>query len=281
MLRALGFSNYDRLLIINADDFGITRQANRAIIDLLEKKYITSASLIAAAEFTEEAISLCNQSEHANVGVHLTLTDGYKPVSSEDEVKTLLDENGRFFGDPYFVETKADRDHVKKELSKQIEKLISLGIDPTHLDSHQGSLLGLHTGHDFMDIVFDLCEMFGLPFLFPKNIVNQPFFSKKQKESFVHIIGRAEDRKLPLIDDMISSPYELKEGESYLKYKSKMIRAIEGLTPGITQLVVHPEVIDGGKSTTAFPIKREMEYMLLQDPDVLETIRQEGIITIS
>ncbi|MGZ9583703.1 ChbG/HpnK family deacetylase [Paenibacillus marinisediminis] len=280
----LGYSKSERLIIINADDYGINRRANEAIYDLMQSNQKISTSLIVPADEVQEATELCNKLHNPQVGIHLTLTGAHQPVSPSDQVDSLVDENGYFHSDSYEVEIKADREQVRLELQSQIEKAISLGIDPTHLDNHQGSLLGLMTGRDFIDAVFDICEMYGLPFLFPRNIVEKPFFTNEQKARFSQIIQLADDRNIPLIDDMITPPYQLQEGETYESFKVMMMKAMKDMKPGITQVVIHPETTEwnsDGSSSAAGNIKRVMEYRLFTDPELWSFIQQEGISIVT
>jgi predicted glycoside hydrolase/deacetylase ChbG (UPF0249 family) len=244
-----GFSIKDRLMIINADDFGVNHQANKAIFQLLETNSISSASVMVPADSFPEAVGLCKGKNNVHVGIHLTLTGGYKPISPIEKMSTLLNEQGSFHHNPIEVEKNADPEEVRLELQSQIELAIASGLNPTHLDNHQGSLLGLQTGNDFMDIVFDLCEQYKLPFLFPKRIIEQSFFSANQINHFTQILNMAIQRGIPLIDDMISLSYELQNGETYDSFKAMMMKAIRESKPGITQILIHPEISESPENT--------------------------------
>ena len=74
MIRKLGFGIDDRLLIINADDFGITKGTNEAIVNLFEEKSITSTSIMIPCPDSNEALEIGNSKGITNIGIHLTLT---------------------------------------------------------------------------------------------------------------------------------------------------------------------------------------------------------------
>jgi predicted glycoside hydrolase/deacetylase ChbG (UPF0249 family) len=207
------------------------------------------------ADSFPEAVGLCKGKNNVHVGIHLTLTGGYKPISPIEKVRL--------------------------ELQSQIELAIASGLNPTHLDNHQGSLLGLQTGNDFMDIVFDLCEQYKLPFLFPKRIIEQSFFSANQINHFTQILNMAIQRGIPLIDDMISLSYELQNGETYDSFKAMMMKAIRESKPGITQILIHPEISESPENTNKQANKRGLEYNLFLDPDIKQLLEQEKITTIS
>ena len=65
-----------RQLILNADDFGLTPGVNRAIVELVASGCLTSATLMAAAPATEEAIQLARCTQGLGVGCHIVLVDG-------------------------------------------------------------------------------------------------------------------------------------------------------------------------------------------------------------
>lgn len=129
----------ERLLIVNADDFGLSLEANQAIMELLEQGAITSASLMVPGEKAEQAAEFCKSHPGVNVGIHWTLTrtglDNCRPVYTEYPLKSLLTKEGYFFEGPSVLEKNAKSEEVLKELEAQIQLAISWGVDPTHVDS--------------------------------------------------------------------------------------------------------------------------------------------------
>src|SRR5581483_2166777 len=79
-------------LIVNADDFGLTPGVNRAIVELHEAGVLTSATLMANASATDEAIALAGVHPRLGVGCHVVLVDG-RPVLPAEQVRSLIDEN--------------------------------------------------------------------------------------------------------------------------------------------------------------------------------------------
>lgn len=281
----LGFSSTDRLLIINADDLGITHGTNEAIVSLFEQKAITSTSIMFPCPAAREALELSNQNIQDHIGIHLTLTSGehhfYSPVFQERPLRSLINEDGKFHNDILYIENNADDEEVRIELEAQIQSAIKLGIDPTHLDSHGGSIMGLYAGNDFLEITFNLCEKYRLPFNLPTRIIEQPFFNKKQKEIFQIRINSGRKRGILFIDDVISLPYCYKPVE-YEKMKRKLLTLIKNIRPGITQLTIHPSKITKElKSVTDSYLERGIEYQLLIDPDTKKVLKKENINLVS
>ncbi|WP_339222798.1 ChbG/HpnK family deacetylase [Paenibacillus sp. FSL H8-0332] len=119
MISKLGFSSDDRLLIINADDFGITKGTNEAIVSLFEQQAITSTSIMFPCPAAREALELSNQKVLDNIGIHLTLTSdenhSYSPVFQERPLKSLINKDGNFHNDISYIEKNAD-DEVRIEI---------------------------------------------------------------------------------------------------------------------------------------------------------------------
>ena len=128
-------------LIVNADDFGLTANVNRAILDGHCRGVITSTSLLANGEAFESAVALARQASRLGVGVHLNLTEG-KPVATGLDIPSLVNGRGRFKRAPAglwraLVSGRVSAAHIEKELRAQIEKVLATGVVPTHLDSHK------------------------------------------------------------------------------------------------------------------------------------------------
>ena len=140
-----------RRLIINADDFGLTTGINRAIIESHREGLVTSATLMANAVATEEAIALARENPKLSVGCHVTLLDGV-PILPATELPSLADPATQNFrhslrkfawaamagsvrGD---VGTSAVySEAIRREAEAQMRKLQSAGLRVSHLDTHK------------------------------------------------------------------------------------------------------------------------------------------------
>lgn len=277
----------ERFLIVTADDFGLCPSMNAAIMELFQAQAITSTMIMMPCPWAEQAAYAANVQPGINVGVHLTLTSsfsGYKwgPVSKEDGVRSLTAPDGYFYEHAAEVELRATEEAVRTEIRGQIDAAIRLGIHPTHLDSHEGSLLGLSAGRDFLELVFDLCEEYQLPFKLPKKLVEQPFLSSDQRLLFQKRIESAQKRGLALIDDLIILPYHMEPGENYQAVKDTMLDAIKGAGGGITEVVIHPS-LDTAEMRAITPHweKRMIEYQIFMDGEIKRLLEEEQITLIS
>ena len=124
-------------LIINADDLGISRGVNDATFKLIEGEQVTSATLIANAPYIEDACKRAILLPNCSYGVHLNVTQ-FQPLTSSKKLKPLLDTDGAFAGDR-IRQVSIDAslsDGIFEEFCAQIEKLQSLGVALSHIDSH-------------------------------------------------------------------------------------------------------------------------------------------------
>lgn len=286
MIHELSFGANERLLIINADDFGITRGTNEAIVSLFEENSITSTSIMMPCSDSNQAIEMSIQRGIKNIGIHLTLTSGdlnpFTPVYSKSTLNSLITTEGYFYTDGTVIEKNANEDEVRFELEAQIEAAILKGIEPTHLDSHAGSIMGLFAGRDFLEIAFDLCEKYRIPINLPHRILEQPFFNTDQLSLFQKRINSAKDRKILFIDDIVSLPYCFNPIVEYSTMKNQLVELLKNIKPGITQLTLHPaKITDQLIAITDCYKEREMEYFLLNDIDIKRLINSERIRLIS
>ena len=164
----------DKYLIINADDFGMCRAHNIDTFDLFRRGAITSATVMAPCKYAREAVDFAADNPRFSVGVHLTTTSEWNsyrwgPISKN--VSSLTDSDGCFYKGCEEFAQNASIDEVEREIIAQIELLCSMGLTPSHIDNHMGSLYGISNG-DFrlLALVIDVAARYGLPFRFPGKI---------------------------------------------------------------------------------------------------------------
>lgn len=144
-------------LIINADDFGLSRGANFGIIDAHKRGVIKSTSIMANMPGFSHAVELLKDCPDLGCGVHLTLT-AHKPVLNTH--KTIVDSNGHFYRRPTpSIFKKIDLDEIYNEFCAQIEKVKDAGIEITHLDSHHH----IHTQGFLKPVMEKLLKKYPLP----------------------------------------------------------------------------------------------------------------------
>jgi predicted glycoside hydrolase/deacetylase ChbG (UPF0249 family) len=139
-----------RRLIVNADDFGLTRGVNRAIVQAQERGIVTSSTLMANAGAFDEAASMARSLAAHNarfsVGCHVVLLDG-EPLLPADQVGSLLQPGAQNGSRQFRVKlndfvtasfrNKLNPAEIEAEASAQIERLQSAGVRPSHFDTHK------------------------------------------------------------------------------------------------------------------------------------------------
>jgi len=166
-------------LIINADDFGLSEQVNKAVEQAHKQGVLTSTTIMANMPAAAQAVKVAKKIPTLGVGVHLNLTEG-EPLSKDQNVKRLLNPEGRFACSPanlsfLSVAGPKNRNAIRTELAAQIQWLIDNGIKPTHLDSHKH----IHTFPAIFSIVCELARRFeikAIRFVFePANLTQLPW----------------------------------------------------------------------------------------------------------
>lgn len=131
----------ERLLVVNADDFGLTPGVDRAILRAGDQGIVTSASVLATGpNLARSGAALA--SSGLGVGAHLTAVGGGPPLLSANEVPSLVDRDGMFWRSwRTFVGRAArgaiDPDDVEREFNAQLEALVAGDLVLTHVDTHQ------------------------------------------------------------------------------------------------------------------------------------------------
>src|SRR3954463_4526143 len=163
----LGHPANSKLLILHADDLGVAHSIDVASFDGLDKGAVTSASIMIPTPWVTEVAAYARTHPNADLGLHLTLTSEWETyrwgsVEPVDKVSSLLDSAGTSPNDEKFVAQRAKPAEVEREIRAQINRALALGIRPTHLDSHMGSLF---TTPDLIATYVRVAHDFHLPFL--------------------------------------------------------------------------------------------------------------------
>jgi Uncharacterized protein conserved in bacteria len=143
-------------VIINSDDFGLSRSINKGIIEAFNEGLISSTTLMINMPYAEEAIELYKQVEGLGMGVHLNITAG-SPLSSN--IPSLVDENNIFYRIKDFKNHVVVFDEAYKEMKAQIEKVLSYDINISHIDCHHF----LVENDTFREIIIILGKEYNVP----------------------------------------------------------------------------------------------------------------------
>jgi len=223
----LGYPRDSKLLIIHADDMGLSNSVNMATIKAFDNKGITSGSIMAPCPWALEIENYVKDHPGMDVGVHLTLTAEwalYKwgGVISSDMITSLLDTSGFFYASVEELGKVAKGIEAEKELRAQMDRVIASGVLPTHIDTHMGSVLA---NPELIKVYLTLSEDYNLPILFPREYLSW----------LPPDIAKSLESKIFLLDNLFMLEPNMIEGKWIDAYK----KGIESLKPGLNQIIVH------------------------------------------
>lgn len=128
--------------IFNADDFGISKGVNAAIVKAHREGILNSASLMINQKYAAEAVKLAKEMSELEMGLHVNLTNEY-PAASAQEIPLLVDGQGKLKNGFVnllllsFFKPRQLRQQVEIEMRAQIAKYLTTGLPLQHLDSHR------------------------------------------------------------------------------------------------------------------------------------------------
>src|SRR6266704_4765925 len=117
----LGYPTDSKLLIIHADDLSVAHSVDTASFDALDKKAVTSASIMVPCAWLTEVAWYAKDHPDADLGLHLTLTSEWKvdrwgPVESRDKVTSLLDPSGYLWPETLLAVRHLKPEEAEREL---------------------------------------------------------------------------------------------------------------------------------------------------------------------
>ena len=164
--RLLGYPDDARLLLVNADDFGMYSAINEAVVRAFNAGIVQSTSLMMPCPGASQAIQRLKDNPEIPFGVHLSVIRDiahyrWGPLAPRERVPSLLDESGGFYTEGRMAEmlARAARDELEVEFRAQIEAVRGAGLTPTHLDWH---CLGDGGRADIFDMTLGLAREYGL-----------------------------------------------------------------------------------------------------------------------
>jgi chitin disaccharide deacetylase len=284
-----------RNLIVNADDLGWTAGVNRGIAEAHRHGIVTSTSLLANGCAFEDAVATASEMPGLGVGVHLNLSDG-APIAPAQQVKSLLDEHGKFTGGPESLLMRLTTKNlqpkeVEKEWDAQIEKVRGAGIRPTHLDGHKHvqMLPGL------FGIALRLAKRHGIEAVRVSHEASplRTALSDGNESSGVTLKQGVQARGLKLLArdaremaeraGIVTADYFCGIAQTGVLTKAGVQKLLGSLPEGTTELMCHPGYADEDlrKSHTRLQESRQTELRILTDKTIRKSVAELGIRLIN
>src|SRR5437763_16709194 len=121
----IGYASDSKLLIVHADDLGLTRSVNDAFVAGLTAGCISSGSAMVPCPHFAEVVDFAGSRREADIGLHYTLTSGpvshrWKPMAEVPGVRSLVDGEG-YFQAAWTPIIQIDARHVEIDLSGPIQ----------------------------------------------------------------------------------------------------------------------------------------------------------------
>lgn len=223
----LGFDKDAKLLIIHADDLGLSHGTNKSVIEAFKIGGINSGSIMVPCPWFPEIADFAKNNCHLDIGIHITLTsewDNYffGGVAPEKCIPNLLNDKGYFYPSNQEFSKHANLAEVEIEIRAQIERAISFGIKPTHLDNHMGSIM---YNPEFYKLLLKIGGEYKLPVLIPANMIGNSStdFLTELKKKYIVVDNLFMISKSTVSENWIT-PY---------------LNFIDNLKPGLNQIIVH------------------------------------------
>ncbi len=266
-------------LILHADDFGMSHSVNRAIIEMLEKGAVSSASIMMPCPWVPEAAAYARAHPEKDLGLHLTLNSEWKtlrwgPLAPRDRVPGLLDAEGYLWPAVAQTASRARPQEVEVELRAQIEQARRLGIRFTHLDTHMGTL---YARPDYFQVFEKMGREYGVPILRVKP--SEQAVAQAPPGIRQYLLENEERYRAEgvfRLDSLLTDP--ARGTKTYEERRAAYHAALRSLGPGVHMIIVHPGHDDEElRAATSSAPQREGDYRIFLEPGTRELIRQLGI----
>lgn len=264
--RLLGYPDDARLLLVNADDFGMCHTVNEAIIRSMREGIVQSTSLMVPFPWSHHGMKLLRENPNLAFGVHLTVIRdtvnyNWSPLSDRANIPSLLDATGYFYDSNHTDDfaAHADLDELELEFRAQINTVLDAGLHPTHLDWHC-----LHNGG--RDDIFDMTLRLAHEHKLALRAADQPYIDE------LHAMS------LPTNEYALLDSYNLAIDRKSAIYA----QLLRDLPVGLSEWAVHPGS-DAGELQAIEPDSwqvRKTDHDFVMSPEAKEIIAAEGIILV-
>jgi predicted glycoside hydrolase/deacetylase ChbG (UPF0249 family) len=237
-----------RRLIVNADDWGLTRGVSEGILAAHRHGIVSSTTVLATAALDRELVARLRDSG-LGLGLHVNLTLG-APLTRG---RSLVDGDGRFVRDARRAAARATAADVRAEVEAQVQRFEStLKRRPTHLDTHHH--VGLHP--PVREVVLDVARALGVPV--------------RSQDATARARARAARLRTP--DHFFGE-----SGPDAYWSVDRTIRHLRELPAGVSEFMCHPGWFDADLAYSRYGRQREVELIGLGTPSARAAAAALGI----
>jgi chitin disaccharide deacetylase len=283
VLKKLGYSNDDRLVIIHVDDVGMCQASIAAFADLWDFGLISSGATMVPCPWFPEAAKFARTTPGLDLGVHATLTSEWEtyrwgPISTTDPATGMIDSEGFFPRTSEEIQENGDPDGVRAEVKAQVDRALANGINVTHLDTHMGSVASAK----FIPAYLQLAVEYGLP----------PMIMRLSKEGWlemgmdeglaemaVYMVGQLEADGIPLLDRI--AMLELDQADTRDERIAYAKQVLGDLGPGVTHFIIHAsaDTLELQAITPDWPY-RVADYEAFKSVELSDFVKNSGLHVI-
>ena len=258
-----------RKVVVNADDFGFTRDVNRGIVEAHRQGILTATTLMASGAAFDDAVRLARENPTLDIGVHLVLV-GEPPFPATVAQLTRAVAFGRI--------------RIYDELQAQVRRILDTGLEPTHLDTHKHT----HLLPPVLEAVAQLSEEYKIPW------VRRPFdFPLTPAGPGVTWAKRATSKSLSIVRGRFArvlARHGCRSTDYFAGFQITghyaavdLARLIRALPEGSTEFMCHPGICGDELRSARTRLKdsREQELRALTAPEVRAALTESGVELVS
>ena len=259
-----------RKLVVNADDFGFTRDVNQGIVEAHRDGILTCTTLMATGAAFDDAVGLARENPALDIGVHLVLVgEPPFPMTMAQLVRAIM----------------LGRLRIYEELRAQVRRILDAGLEPTHLDTHKHT----HLLPPVLEAVAHLSEEYKIPWVrrpfdLPLTAAARPGIGWAKRATsralgvarsrFARVLARHGCRSTDhFAGFQITGRYNALE----------LAQLIRALPAGSTEFMCHPGIcgdeLRGAR--TRLKESRERELRALTAPEVRAALAESGVQLVS
>ncbi len=256
-------------LIVNADDFGFTRDVNSGILEAHEKGILTATTLMANGAAFDDAARIARETPSLDVGCHLVLIGG----------RSLLDGRPFPLTMPQLIQAVVSgRVRPLEEFRSQVTRILDAGIKPPHVDTHKHT----HLFPPVLKAVAAIASEFGIrwvrrPFDLPITPAGTPW-SLRAVSRGLRVVRRLFHRVLE--ENGCRTTDHFAGFQMTGRFRSaELIALIAALPEGSTEFMTHPghHGPELQAAHTRLKASRVQELGALIDPEVRRALERHNI----
>lgn len=276
----------DKKLIVNADDYGRAPGVSRGILEAHRRGIVTSTTVMINQPGVEPQLAEALAAPRLGVGLHLVFTAG-QPVLPPGAVPGLVDDHGRFL-EQHSLWARAEEiplARLRDELEAQVERFRALaGRLPDHLDCHHF----VHLYPPFFQVYADLAHRLGLPLRVPFPL-EADFRLAEGALPYLEGFPRDRVRGMIVTNTALLRARGLAHPDAFISTffggasltLEHLFAIVDGLPPGISELMCHPGYDDPDLAGSGYRREREVEQRLLTDPRLRRHLEEAGVALVT